>query len=91
LSDIWAPVAAAIGASALTALATWGLDVRREARRARAERSDERQRAYVTLLDATYVLILALDALRMAAELRSGLVEASTSCCTSAALLNLLT
>jgi len=74
-ANIWAPVVAALGASLLTAYGTYGIDRLREGRQAKAAATATRRSAYARLLNSSSDLILSSDALRVAAEFRSGFGE----------------
>ena len=74
-ANVWAPVAAALGASGLTLLGTWGLQRRRDRREAAAGVAERRRAAYVALLGASLRLVFETSALRANAELRSGFTE----------------
>jgi hypothetical protein len=75
MSDIWAPVIAALGSSILTGLVAFGLEWWRSRRSDKSSLADRRSRAYSMLLTrSTSVMQLATN-LHILMELRSGLKE----------------
>jgi hypothetical protein len=75
MDQSWAPVVAALGASALTIFGTLGIDALRARRAGRAAREAKLQAAYRQLLTASALIIHSFDAMRLTAELRSGLQD----------------
>jgi hypothetical protein len=71
MSDIWAPVIAALGASLLTTLGLLGRDKVAERRR----QASDRLSAYETLLARSMAVVQAAMALRLMMMLRSGMQE----------------
>ncbi|WP_147437484.1 hypothetical protein [Micromonospora musae] len=74
-SEIWAPVVAAIGASLLTGLATFGVLWVQRRWSARDAAQQERIAAYQDLLARTMTLALRADTVRQTMRFRSGLAE----------------
>jgi hypothetical protein len=75
MSDIWAPVVAALGSSLLTGLVAFGLEWWRSKKAAKSALSERRSRAYSMLLTrSTFLMQLASD-LHLMMEIRSGLKE----------------
>jgi hypothetical protein len=75
LNAVWAPVVAALGASLLTMLGTWGLY---QLQRRHTSRAAERQgqfAAYLEVLSRSFTFALRASALGDAMRLRSGLGE----------------
>ena len=75
MDPIWAPVIAAVGASALTGLVAFGIDWRGARRERHEGRRIERRDAYAKLLSITALISHTAGALHMTMELRSGLQE----------------
>lgn len=74
-ANIWAPVAAAIGASLLTGLVALVLDWRGARRRAHEDLRGRRQAAYGRMLAASGLLAHTAGGLHQMIELRSGVKE----------------
>jgi hypothetical protein len=75
MTNYWVPVIAALGASALTGLIAFGLDALR-AHRDNTERLTERRaRAYSQMLSHAAAFALAVGAMHLTAQLRSGFTE----------------
>lgn len=74
-SEVWAPVVAAIGASLLTTLATFGVVWVQRRWSGRDSAQQERIGAYQDLLARSMTLALRADTARQAIRLRSGLSE----------------
>lgn len=75
MSDLWIPVIAALGSSALTGLVVVGLEWWRSSREGRAARAERRGRAYTRLLAQSGVIAHTASGLHVAMEARSGLRE----------------
>jgi len=75
MSDIWAPVIAAIGASFLTGIVAFGLDWRQARRSSRDALAARRQAAYGSMLAVSGLLGHTAGTLRITMEIRSGLKE----------------
>ncbi len=75
MSDLWVPVIAALGSSALTGLVAFGLEWRRSSREGRSARLERRVRAYTMLLARSGVIAHTASGLHVAMEARSGLRE----------------
>lgn len=73
--DIWAPVVAAVGASSLTAMATFGIAYWQARRAERHALAGARRRAYADLISVTGLMIHSGWMLRLTMEMRSGLGE----------------
>lgn len=76
MSDIWAPVVAALGSSLLTALATFGIawwQARKTAKSALAER---RSQAYAKILTQSITIMNLANTMHHSMEVRSGIREA---------------
>lgn len=74
-SDVWAPVVAALGASALTATVALSIDVRSSRKDERSARAARQQNAYSELLTRSALLVYTAGALRLTMQLRSGVKE----------------
>ncbi len=75
MSDLWVPVIAALGSSALTGMVAFGLEWWRTSRAERSARSERRARAYSMLLARSSVIAHLASELHVAMEVRSGLRE----------------
>lgn len=75
MDPIWAPVIAALGSSALTALVAFGIDWRGARRQRDEQRRLERRDAYAKLLAITLTISQTAFALRTTIELRLGITE----------------
>ena len=75
MSDLWVPVIAALGSSALTGIVAFGLEWWRSFRAERAAGSERRARAYSTLLARSNVVAHLASDLHIVMEARSGLRE----------------
>lgn len=75
MSDLWIPVIAALGSSALTGLVAFGLDWWRSYRAGKSALSERRSRAYSTLLTRSTIIAHLASDLHVVMEARSGLRE----------------
>ncbi|MDQ1500632.1 MAG: hypothetical protein QOI86_3972 [Actinomycetota bacterium] len=75
VSDIWAPVIAALGSAIITAGALFGIDQRRARRQERAGLQERRRHAYSRLLTYSGVIAHTAGALHTTIQIRSGIRE----------------
>jgi hypothetical protein len=75
MSDLWVPVIAALGASALTGMVAFGLEWWRSKKADKSARAERRARAYSMLLAHSGVIIHIASGFHIAMEARSGLRE----------------
>jgi hypothetical protein len=75
MSDLWVPVIAALGASALTGIVAFGLEWWRSYRADKSARAEQRSRAYSMLLARSTVIAHLASDLHLVMEFRSGLRE----------------
>lgn len=75
-TDVWAPVIAAIGASLITGVATFGVAIWQLRRSRREQLQTERRRAYSALLAVSGLIIHSAWMLRLMINFRSGASEA---------------
>lgn len=75
MSDLWVPVIAALGSSALTGMVAFGLEWWRSSRAGRATQAERRNRAYSMLLARSGVIIHVAGGFHIAMQVRSGLAE----------------
>ena len=75
MSDLWVPVIAALGSSALTIVAAFGLEWWRSSRAKKLALSERRARAYSMLLTRSGVIVYVAWGLHTTTEVRSGLGE----------------
>jgi len=75
MSDLWVPVVAALGSSALTGLVAFGLEWWRSHVAGRAALSERRARAYTRLLARSGVIVHIAGGFHLAMQVRSGLAE----------------
>src|SRR5438067_13583792 len=75
MSDLWVPVIAALGASALTGIVAFGLEWWRSYRADKSARAERRSRAYSMLLTRSTVIAHLASDLHLAMEFKSGLRE----------------
>jgi len=81
LNPVWAPVVAALGASLLTMLGTWGLYQLQRRHTNRAAEQQGRFAAYLEVLSRSFTFALRSSALGDAMRFRSGFGEALTTWC----------
>lgn len=75
MSDLWIPVIAALGSSALTGLVAFGLEWWRASRAEQSARTERRSRAYSLLLARSTVIAHLASDLHALMETRSGMRE----------------
>ncbi len=75
MSNLWVPVIAALGASALTGMVAFGLEWWRSKRADKSARAERRSRTYSMLLTRSTVIANLASDLHLTMELRSGLGE----------------
>ncbi len=75
MSDLWVPVIAALGGSALTGMVAFGLEWWHSKRADKSTRAERRARAYSMLLARSGVIVYIASGLHIAMEARSGLRE----------------
>ncbi len=75
MSDLWIPVIAALGSSALTGMVAFGLEWRHSFRAEKSAQSERRVRAYYMLLARSGVIVFTAGGLHTMMEARSGLRE----------------
>ena len=73
--DLWVPVIAALGSSALTGMVAFGFEWWRSSRAERSALSERRTRAYSMLLTRSAVIAHVASGLHITMESRSGLTE----------------
>jgi hypothetical protein len=75
VSDLWIPVIAALGSSALTGMVAFGLEWWRSKKVDKSAQAERRARAYSMLLTRSTIIAHLASDLHIAMELRSGLAE----------------
>lgn len=75
MSDLWIPVIAALGSSALTGMVAFGLEWWRSQKADKSAQAERRSRAYSMLLTRSTIIAHLASDLHIAMELRSGLAE----------------
>lgn len=75
MSDLWVPVIAALGSSALTGLVAFGVEWWRSKRAGKSAQAERRSRAYAMLLTRSIVISHLANDLHNAMKIRSGFKE----------------